>query len=178
LQLVQSIPANACEELIFSGLDGAPKPVALVIERGGCPFHVKMLHAERAGARLAVIINMIDDPLQRIGGMLPHAGQIGIPAVLLTAPAGKHLIDSLTAAIVDSEDEVEVTAEITIAQDNAGAEEWIDMAFYNWHEASSGKLLQLQSLMLKHVGNPEIVHWLQRQCDEINAAAVAAKAEL
>jgi hypothetical protein len=142
IQLIRSVPADACTDLEFHGLQGYAKPIALVIDRGGCPFHVKMQHAERAGARLAIIINILDEPLQRIGGLLPYSGYIGMPAVLLTAPAGAFLVDRLNAAATASDEAAEVTAEITPAVGSTEADEWIDMAFFNWHETAEGKSTQ------------------------------------
>jgi hypothetical protein len=147
VQLIRSVPADACADLEFHGLHSYPKPIALVIDRGGCPFHVKMQHADRAGARLAIIINILDEPLQRIGGLLPYAGYIGMPAVLFTAPAGAYLVDRLNAASA-SDEPADVIAEIMPASGSSEADAWIDMAFFKWHETAEGKSTQYVAIIV------------------------------
>ncbi len=146
LSLLHAIPADACTELEFGGLSGAEIPVALVVHRGGCPFHVKMAHVERSGAMLAIIVNTKDDPLQRIGGDLPQAGYIGMPAILVTAPTGRYLQQVMQMAYenanIDPNASEFATISLHASADNSITNDWIDLAFYNWEETLAGRRLQ------------------------------------
>jgi len=176
-QLLRAEPIDACTEIQFGGLAGNPLPVALVVDRGKCAFHVKMANVERSGARLAVIINIRDDPLQRIGGELPAAGHIGMPGVLVTAPTGAYLLKAMAYA---SEHESAsspgyITTTLHPAKDQNISDAWIDLAFYSWERAPADRQLQYQALIGKHSKDAEIAAWLTRSAQA--AAAEKARGE-
>ena len=164
LQLLRAEPIDACTEILFGGLAGNPLPVALVVDRGGCPFHVKMANVERSGARLAIIINIKDDPLQRIGGELPAAGHIGMPGILVTAPTGAFLLKAMNYAIENesASDLGYVTTTLHPAKDQTISDSWIDLAFYSWENSLAERQIQYQALIRKHKKDTEIAAWLVR----------------
>jgi len=164
LQLLRAEPIDACTEILFGGLAGNPLPVALVVDRGGCAFHVKMANVERSGARLAVIINIKDDPLQRIGGELPVAGHIGLPGVLVTAPTGAYLLKAMTHATEheSASNPGYITTTLYAAKDQSISDSWIDLAFYSWGSTSAERRIQYQALIRKHNKDAEVAAWLSR----------------
>ncbi len=147
---------------------------ALVLDRGGCSFQTKIKNAEVAGARVAIIIDTKDEPLQRIGGIQPDAGYIGMPAVLVTKPCGDFLRDSFRKSVGKSA----VKAEMLLSSDDDVASAWIDLAFYAWQNEDDERLLQLQALADKYQNSSnntvEIKAWLDRQIQAIRGSRIAA----
>lgn len=79
---------DACEALA-NGSDVAGH-IAL-IERGGCEFQVKLVHAEQAGAVAAVVYNTSGEPIEMRG----DAGSVHIPAVMISSADGTRLVNHL-----------------------------------------------------------------------------------
>lgn len=194
LSVVFADPIDACSPLIneavaTEAVDGASAAHSesrytnrvVVAHRGGCRFDTKALHAQHAGARLLVVIDIEDNALQRVGGMPPDSGFVGIPSIILTAAAGEHLKAlSDAAAVLDISDTVgstSITMELLPARDSSGADTWIELAFTEWHEDPSQRALQLEGRIQKFselqqkgsggTGSREIVAWLHRRMDEI-----------
>ena len=180
LPVVMAVPPDGCST--FSAGDYTSQPLAprggfaLAFARGGCRFHVKLEHAEAAGARLVVIYEREeeDNALQRVGGMLPDAGYIGIPCVIVSAPAGVCM--RARSSVADTS----VSVSLNSAGDTAGADRWIDLAFTDWAESDEERLLQIEGLSQKHAqaGNVEQVAWLRRRADKIKSVLPVATDEL
>lgn len=191
LELVQAEVINACTPLVEDatklpaalvvGEDGeaVPAPEALslspyanravLVHRGGCRFDTKALHAQEAGASLLVIVDVDDNPLQRVGGQQPQAGYVGIPTIIVTAAAGDHLRSQLAGKSDVSA--APVTIEVLPASDSAGADAWIELAFTEWSGAKDQLVIQLEGLIQKYTAlqkkgaswGGEITAWLKRK---------------
>ena len=72
---------------------------AVVVHRGNCRFDHKALHVQAAGARVMVVVDVQDNALQRVGGMTPEVGFVGIPSVIITAPGGQYLQSVLQSTV-------------------------------------------------------------------------------
>ena len=95
---IQQDEGRACSPISANSLRGA---IAL-IQRGGCGFNIKVLHAQRAGA-VGVIIQQLEefgDFIFSMEGLLGTAA----PAVMIGTTAGKalreHLVNNRDAGIV------------------------------------------------------------------------------
>lgn len=157
-------------ETVLSSKSSKYADLAVVVERGGCRFDVKALHAQNAGARLLVIVDKDDNALQRVGGMQPDSGFVGIPTVIVTAAAGDHL----QVLLGPQAETTTVSLEITPSRDNTGADAWIELAHTEWSSDPQQYLLQLEGQILKQTrlqkegaGSGEIVAWLHRKRDKI-----------
>jgi len=170
IPVVFAEPIDGCSPLDMSKITSfasstIPPPIfALVVHRGACSFDIKALHAQQAGARLLVVVDVQDSALQRLGGMLPAAGFVGIPSILVTAPCGSFISSSTGPD--------DLSLSLSFAPDATGADRWIELAFTEWAEDEQEKLIQLEGLSKKFAqsSNPEIVSWLKRRSDEITAA--------
>jgi hypothetical protein len=154
------------------------KGKAVVVHRGGCRFDIKTLHAQNAGASFVIVVDVEDNALQRMGGLQPEAGYIGIPSVLVTAPAGRYIHSQISGSGGGA-----LTVEVMPARDKAGSEAWIELAFTEWQEEEEQLVLQLEGLIKKHeqaqqhvtssgaskdaTSTGEIVAWLHRKLDSI-----------
>ncbi len=142
---------------------------AVVVHRGGCRFDVKALHVQAAGGRLVVVVDVQDKALQRLGGLQPEAGFVGIPSVIVTAAAGAHLGGVLASG--------SAVAEFSAGVGSVVSDAWIDLSFTQWAQEDSDRLIQLEGLVHKHSesaaaqGSIEIVPWLQRRIHEITYPA-------
>ena len=189
IDLVYAEPRNGCSALqedmavdvgavdVEAGIASKIPPsnkyanLAVVVERGGCRFDIKALHAQNAGASVLVIVEKDDNALQRVGGMQPDSGFVGIPSILVTAAAGEHLQSLLGNT---RSDHTRATLQLTPAEDSTGADAWIELAHTEWSTDPQQLIMQLdgqiqkQSLLQKQgVGSGEIVAWLHRKMDAI-----------
>ncbi|XP_019406241.1 PREDICTED: E3 ubiquitin-protein ligase ZNRF4 [Crocodylus porosus] len=91
--LMEAVPANACHPI------GGPPPSAnssrafiALIRRYDCPFSVKILHAQKAGYRAAIIHNVDSEKLvTMVTNVEEIRRQIGIPSVFTGESAAKLL---------------------------------------------------------------------------------------
>eukprot|EP01038_Epipyxis_sp_PR26KG_P008518 gene8518-11515_t len=152
-------PIDACSPIRENGTLGA----ILVVYRGKCRFDTKALHAQQAGARMMLIIDIEDNALQRVGGMNPDVGHVGIPSVIVTSVAGKFIVSHLSQNI-------NLTASLIPAKDTIGSDEWINVSITQWNEEESDKIAQLEGLVQKYSQNNhnEIVSWLRRRINELS----------
>ena len=106
LRLEAAQPVDACAPLVplsslsspsGGGNGGADVQVAVVVRRGGCTFDVKARHVQAVGGRLAVVVDTTDNPLMRVGIKGVAAGRIGLPCIIVTAPAGQALAAAVEA---------------------------------------------------------------------------------
>jgi hypothetical protein len=186
LELVLAEPLNACTSLVGGapvevGADGVPVPVteeagqhspyankAVLVHRGGCRFDAKALNVQEAGAALVVIVDVDDNPLQRVGGQQPQAGYVGMPSVIITAAAGDHLRGQLSPSTAGTS---AVTVEVLPARDSSGADAWIELAFTDWSKEKEQLVMQLDGLIQKYTTlqqkgaawGGEIIAWLNRR---------------
>ncbi|XP_061457813.1 E3 ubiquitin-protein ligase RNF167-like [Rhineura floridana] len=113
--LVEAVPANACHPI---GGPPAPKTsppgfIAL-IRRYGCPFGIKVFHAQQAGYQAAVIHNLYSDSLVSMAIEAEDAGrQILIPSLFIGGSASKVL-----RRLVGSENGTKVTAVVPLGYYN------------------------------------------------------------
>lgn len=67
---------------------------AVIIDRGGCGFSLKALHAQKRGAKLVIIANNADGAAPGMSGG-PEASEVIIPVVSITQNVGQILKDTL-----------------------------------------------------------------------------------
>lgn len=139
-----------------------PDHTILVTHRGNCRFDIKALHAQAIGARAVVVVDVDDHPLQRIGGMSPEVGYVGIPSLLITAPAGDFIQQHINAGET-------VHAELIPWLDSKYTDMWIELSFTEWAETDNDKVAQLEGLAQKYIQSQshEIEAWIRRRIDEI-----------
>jgi hypothetical protein len=92
--IVSAAVGDACEPLVPFPRTGSA--TAVLVTRGGCPFDVKVLNVQNAGGSLMMIEDLLDRPLQRIGGSHPLDGEAGIPSIAVSLDASRY-IHQLTA---------------------------------------------------------------------------------
>jgi hypothetical protein len=146
---VQNISAALIESHRVSG-------VAMIAQRGGCRFDIKARHAQDSGARVLIVYDPEDKPLQRLGGMLPELPFVGIPTVLATVEIGEFLEEG---------DMVEFFP----ARDITGLEHWLEIAHMEWSDNDRDRLMQLEGMVSRYqdTDNHDVVSWLQRRINEI-----------
>ena len=93
---------------------------------------------------------------------MPEAGYVGMPGILVSAPCGAFIADSISKGDA-------VTATIVPDPDSTRSDRWIDVAYTEWEEDEKERLMQLEGLAQRYsqLDNPEIVQWLRRRSDEI-----------
>jgi hypothetical protein len=165
LPLVWTSPIDACSPVANISSEAVSAEVALAAHRGACRFDIKALHAQDAGARVLVVVDIEDQALQRIGARSPEMGYIGIPSILVTAEAG--------AFMQSSNEGDEVRIELIPAADSSGLDHWLEVAYTEWAEEPKERLMQLQGLRQKfqETESHDIVSWLQRRTNEIDFPA-------
>ena len=104
----------------------------MLVDRGNCKFDNKVLNAQMVGADLIIMVNLNDEALQRIGVTSHQSSFIGIPAVLITEPAGKFIKESLQKYPSSA-----IQVELTPSKDDFLASSWIEMAFTNFTSAEN-----------------------------------------
>jgi hypothetical protein len=144
--------------------EGIKLPKIFVAYRGKCRFDVKTLNAQKLGGRALVIIDAEDYPLQRLGGMFPDAGYIGIPSVIVTAEVDRFLA-SLFLKVEGKISKDDIVIEFFPSKSSDGFDNWLEVAFTEWSEDEKDRLLQLQGLIPKYqeTENHDIVSWLNRR---------------
>jgi len=129
---------------------------ALLVPRGGCRFDEKALAVQETGARLMVVYDTDDNAMQRLGGLHPVMGYVGIPSVMIPLPCAEKV-----KASISSGNRAELT--LTPSSDSSGHDDWIDVAYMQWEEADDNRLLQLEGLMNKYSkASTDIVDWFDR----------------
>jgi hypothetical protein len=103
----------------------------LIAERGGCSFDTKSFYAQQAGYRLLILTNtQMHHPLQRIGGINPSIGRVGIPTLLLLPEFTTYLrTNSAESWLI----------EIESAKDDSVFERWVEVTYSSarWTSAPS-----------------------------------------
>lgn len=162
LRVVRADPIDACSPLLNIIPEGKDY-VALVVHRGSCRFDVKAMHGQEAGARMIIVVDVEDEPLQRLGALAPAVGYLEVPNVLVTAEAGRFLESSAEGS----------TVEVLPGSDSSGFERWLEIAYTTWSEDPEERVMQLQGLVQKfqETENHDIVSWLQRRIQEIDHEA-------
>jgi hypothetical protein len=165
-------PKNACEPLTVTSsintheicsdgteqcYDRLRSPSAILASRGECRFDVKAFHIQNKNAQLGLIFDESDGVLQRLGGMTPEVGFVGIPLLYLPLPAGQFIDQSLQHG--------HVTGQLFPYGDNRVFDKWIDLSEMEWVEDLQERRIQITSLLAKYrqEGNREIVSWLERK---------------
>lgn len=158
-----SSPLDACSELSTSVLGSA-----LLATRGNCPFDLKSLNIENAGAILQIIIDENDTALQRIGAAPVGAGYVGIPTIYAVAPAGDFIRSSINRGY-------NINGHITGYSDQIVSNYWIELSYAEWSDDDNDRLVQLEGHLQKHLleKNNDIVGWLRRQIDKVSAQTQA-----
>lgn len=155
------------ELTVETGVSGATKAESsllfnsiLIAHRGGCRFDVKTYNAQLLGTRLLAVVDIADNPLQRLGGMHPEAGYLGIPGILITAEAGRYL---------ESQNTADLEVEFFPSRTTDGFDNWVDISSMDWVENPSDRILQMKGLIQKYsdTENLEIVEWLERRIRQI-----------
>jgi hypothetical protein len=165
MELIMADPPHGCSP---PSLPGGLKDFALVTLRGKCRFDVKALTAEGAGARVVVVVDVDDNALQRLGAAPGIGDAIGIPAVIVTAAAGRYMDAAFMAG--------DVTGTLEPSSDRAISEAWIDLAFTEFYEATEDALSQLEGLAMKYENSAslEIVSWLKQKSMKVRGMKVKA----
>eukprot|EP01033_Poteriospumella_lacustris_P004069 gene4069-2904_t len=143
---------------------------ALIAERGGCSFDTKTFHAQQAGYRLLILVNTatpaangLAAPLQRIGGINPSVGRVGIPTLLVLPEVAAQVM----AATAGQAPALQVT--LDVAHNDSGFEHWTDIAYTRWSNDPEEKKIQLQMLQQKYQEHATLVRWLQAQVETLTA---------
>lgn len=160
---------HACNDTLEGGSLGSFSPsfpIALLTHRGVCRFDVKAFNVQKTGAVLQIVVDTEDNALQRLGGMAPESGYVGIASIMVPLPCGEFVAQSLQAGH-------SVIAKLHPAVDATKADAWIDAAYVEWEEAHADKLMQLEGLVQKFAqgGYVDIVAWLRRKEERIRAEA-------
>lgn len=160
LSVVAATPRDACSPLTHRVSNSA-----VFVQRGNCRFDVKALHAQEAGARLVIIGDFTDSALQRLGGMHPTGGYVGIPSVIIPGPGAVTMEGYLANG--------DVTVTLHPEQDSTGADIWIDLAHTEWAEDDEDKASQLEGMLEKYrTSGADVTAWLKRQLENIRSATV------
>lgn len=136
---------------------------AVIVNRGGCRFDIKALHAQEVGADLLIIVDIEDNALQRVGGKNPEAGYVGIPSIIVTMIAGKYIY-----SIIDNNNHdlnATPTLEIIPSRNSNGSDLWIELAITEWAEDAKELIMQIEGLIQRYSQSEsfEIVAWLNRK---------------
>lgn len=158
--------------------------------RGLCPFDVKSYHAQQAGARVLILSNAHDEPLQRLGGMNPTVGRVGIPTILVTTAAWDFVQELRTMmASGIHQQPLSIEAVLHLARDDLGLDAWVEVAYTRFADALHGgvsaseeKKMQLEGIKQKFGSRNEIVAWVDRQMakllDMVTSRSSAQTSEL
>ena len=150
-----------------------PHGFATIVRRGQCSFDTKAAFAEAIGSRLLVIIdNDSDSPLQRVGGQEPRMGTIGMPSVIITAAAGRYLIEDLV-----TQQGVQLFVTLTPAATSAVSDLWMELSSISWVTNDDAALvIQINSLIIKYrqvlgkdYEDSEVISWLERKKQAIKS---------
>jgi hypothetical protein len=172
LPFILSNPIDACSEIDPIVDATANHPVVLVAHRGNCRFDIKSKFAQQAGARILIVIDVEDNALQRMGGLQPDVGYVGIPSVLVTAEAGKTIHEFLNGATTAAQQShANAWVEFLPAEDTSGFDHWLEVAYTTWAADATEKVLQLQGLIQKYqdTENKDIVQWLRRRLESLQS---------
>lgn len=154
------------------------KTRVLVAERGGCSFDTKSFHAQQAGYRLLILINTLaNQPLQRLGGINPSLGRVGIPTILV-------LPEMLPILTQQKQWQMQVQA----ARDDSAFDRWVEVTYSSakWTSSPLNRALQFKSeeereaqemlfhrMVQKMQGHETLVRWLEQQLQLISTAKEA-----
>lgn len=171
VNVVLSDSPHACDPLVPSD---KYKNAAVVVSRGKCRFDVKAFNVQESGARLMIIVDTEDKALQRVGGMTPEVGYVGIPSVIVTAPTGEYFRSVLQSGEDSGANDGTLSIDFSLGRDNKVSEMWIDLSMTELAEDMHARQVQLEGLAQKYSqqggGSIEIVPWLHRRIDEITYA--------
>ena len=160
--IIKADPFDACEEMsndLKKAIESlsSTSVVGVLVTRGTCKFDVKAANVQAAGARLMIVTDPVDNCLQRVGGMAPETGYIGIPSILVTRPCAEFLENNAKNAIEffletgTDGNAVSATSsligKLNLGNDTYGADEWIDIAYTEWADDVDQKLLQIEGLI-------------------------------
>ena len=157
LPLFISNPIDACVAIDKSNVITSKK-FALLSYRGNCNFDIKAYNAQNIGASLLVILDIHDSPLQRIGGMQPLSGNIGIPSIIISAFSNSY---------VTKYQNNNITIELTLANDNKISDDWMEVAITQLASNKDELNLQVQNLKMKYNTHKEIIDWLDNKMTNI-----------
>uniref|UniRef100_A0A8C8VIR3 RING-type E3 ubiquitin transferase n=1 Tax=Pelusios castaneus TaxID=367368 RepID=A0A8C8VIR3_9SAUR len=91
--LIEAVPANACDPIEGPPASSNSSEVFIaLIRRSGCPFGVKVLHAQQAGYKAAIVHNVNAEQLvSMVADDKEIRQQIAIQSVFMGKSASKHL---------------------------------------------------------------------------------------
>jgi len=159
LPLFISNPIDACTPIDKSNIITSSKKFVLLSYRGNCNFDIKAYNAQNIGASLLIIIDINDNPLQRIGGMQPLSGKIGIPSIIIPA---------LSNDYITKYQNNNITIELTLANDSKISDAWMDIAITQWSLDKNELNLQVKNLKYKYSNHIDVVNWLDKKLLTIN----------
>lgn len=168
-QVYVSQPVDGCLELEWPrrAYPILPPNVSrvLIMHRGGCPFHEKLLNAQAVGADFVVFVNYEHEALLRVGATEPFASHIAIPSVMVTSECGKFLTSmygeganiaaSAGAGVnVDGAGEssqqgapAQHTLSVSPHLHHALANRWVEIADKAWSEVPAEQIIQIHMLL-------------------------------
>jgi hypothetical protein len=156
-------PLDACESL-KNAKDSYGRIVIVV--RGNCRFDVKAMHVDAIGGRLTVIVDRDDNPLQRLGGLQPTAGMVGIPSILVHAD----FLDFIRSTT----DLSSIEARIEPGDGYAVSDAWIEVAHMEWESNYDALKGQLDDLIRQYQDKKlvqEVVDWLKRKLKKLHQSS-------
>ena len=171
LKIMGSDPVDGCAPFSNTAeIANTTGNVVVAIDRGGCMFQDKLLHAEQAGARLGLILETDDrQALQRIGGNSATSGHIGMPSIICSYSCRQYIRSVL------AEDGPSLpTMQLKPAPDHSLAEQWIGLVTHEWSRDEVEKAAQMEQLLVQysHSDDVEIRAWLVRQIADLRGEPV------
>ncbi len=163
LAIEKADPIDACSPL-KNNLSGRG-PVALLVNRGGCRFDTKSFQAQEAGARLTIVMDPADSPLQRMGGQAPDVGYVGIPSIMVPPTFGA-LVDQMAAGNAPVTVSVHKAASPSAAASTVAA--WAEVLFAEPVADNAARRTQLLDLQHRLGMHAEVSKWLQRRLHNTN----------
>ena len=161
--IIKADPFDGCDEMsddLKKAINSLSSTsiVGILVTRGTCKFDVKAANVQDGGGRLMIVTDPVDNCLQRVGGMAPETGYIGIPSILVTRPCAEFLENNAKTAIeffmetgndgnTISTTSSSLIGRLNLGNDTYGADEWIDVAYTEWADDEDQRLLQIEGLI-------------------------------
>lgn len=167
--IVLSDPIDACTPIVPIPNAGiaSNSSYAVIANRGNCKFDTKASIVQTSyidgvgvHVNLLIIIDINDASLQRLGGMQPLSGTIGIPVIIVTL----EMHSFLTKNFVNNNTILGQFIEFN----NAISDDWMQLSLMNWSSNQSERRNQMTEMInnASSTYTDDIRHWLSRRLIE------------